>query len=91
MDLFPGAGGEIFRWCTGYLVCRIQRIKEVLGAILLALHWPNTSDEERATLFLYVDGLERKLIDLRPGDDADGYRPSWGYLSGQRRRRPVWQ
>ena len=51
---------------------KIREIKELLGDILLAVHWPNAGDEDRATLLLCVDGLERRLIDLRREGSRDG-------------------
>ena len=44
---------------------QIEEIKELLGYILISLHWPTVKENDRAVLLKYADGLERKLIDLR--------------------------
>jgi hypothetical protein len=43
-------------------------IQEFLGWILIALNWSTTTNNDRVALLQYVDGLERKLIDLRNGE-----------------------
>lgn len=40
-------------------------IKELLGCILITLHWSTVTENDRAILLKYADGLERNLIDLR--------------------------
>jgi len=47
---------------------QIDEIKELLGCILIALHWPIVMENDRAILLKYADDLERKLIDLRFGE-----------------------
>ena len=47
---------------------QIDKIKELLGCILITLHWPTVTENDRAILLKYVDGLERNLIDLRCGE-----------------------
>jgi hypothetical protein len=47
-------------------------LRELLGRILFALCWPTVTDDERATLLQCVDGLERRLIDLKRGGGIDG-------------------
>ena len=44
---------------------QIDEIKELLGCILITLHWPTVTENDRAIFLKYADGLERKLIDLR--------------------------
>jgi hypothetical protein len=43
---------------------QIEEIKELLGCILISLHWPTVTENDKAILLKYADGLERKLIDL---------------------------
>jgi hypothetical protein len=50
----------------------VKQIQEVLGDILLALHWPRVTDCDRAALLLCVERLERKLIDFRRRGNTDG-------------------
>lgn len=47
---------------------KIEEIKDLLGLILISLHWPTVTENDRAVLLKYADGLERKLIDLRCGE-----------------------
>ncbi|MFC1635163.1 hypothetical protein ACFL5Z_09995 [Planctomycetota bacterium] len=42
-------------------------VQELLGRILFALNYPTATDDEKAMLLYYVDGLERRLIDIRRG------------------------
>jgi len=51
---------------------QIQHIQVVLGTILFALCWPTATNDDRAALLQCVDGLERKVIDLRRGGSLDG-------------------
>ena len=44
---------------------KIDEIKELLGCILIAFHWSTVTENDKAILLKYADGLERKLIDLR--------------------------
>lgn len=49
-----------------------QQLQELLGRILFTLNWDATSESDRTILLMHVEGLERKLIDLRRGGYLDG-------------------
>ena len=51
---------------------QMSKVKELLGETLVRLHWPTVSPYDEVTLLLCVDGLERKLIDLKRGGNTDG-------------------
>jgi hypothetical protein len=40
-------------------------LQKTLGQLLVALHWPTTEEDEKPVLLFYVDGLTRRLVDLR--------------------------
>lgn len=47
-------------------------LQELLGRILFSFNWNTTSNSDNATLLLCVDGLGRRLIDLRCRGGLDG-------------------
>ena len=40
-------------------------VQELLGWVLIALYWPNVTDDDRVALLHLIDILERLLIELK--------------------------
>ncbi len=47
------------------------RIRDALGACLLALNWDNWTEDERIALLRCVDCLARALIDMKRDDKGE--------------------